>query len=447
MEWRFEGAMPGVAWPAISAPHAAAKLALLHQLEHSQWLSYARIGQLQSRQLELLLRHAATTVPYYRKRWGSTASAQDFADLPLLIGRDLQDNFAELKSKAIPPEHGTVVEVRSSGSTGSPKRVLKTQLSQLFWHALTLREHLWHRRDLSGKLAAIRRGASGKQSSWGTATEGALVTGAAVGLGVEKQHVEAQVAWLQREDPSYLLTYPSLLGELARTCLSGGIRLPSLLEARTISEIVTPELRRLCREAWHVPVVDMYSTEEAGFIAAQCPDHEHYHVQAETVLVEILDEHGRPCAPGEVGRVVVTDLHNFATPLIRYDIGDFAEVGAPCSCGRGLPVLTRIVGRTRNLLVTADGKRYYPIIGQTGFLDIAPILQHKFVQTAFDVLEARIVMREAPTTEQVERLRAHVAKGVPAGIRIEVVRVESLHRGQGGKYEDFVSEVPVPGRG
>ena len=438
--WHYESGMPGVSWPAISAPPAAAKLALLHQLEHTQWLPAQRLRELQERQLELLLRHAASTVPFYRKRWSQTGSAQRFADLIPVTGRELQEHYAELKSERIPTEHGLASELRTSGSTGSPKRVLKTQLSQLFWEALSLREHLWHQRDFSAKFAAIRRGAAGTQPSWGPATAGVFATGPAVGMKVEAD-VDAQIAWLQRENPGYFLTYPSLLRDMARTCLSRGIRIPGLVQVRTISEIVTPELRKLCQEAWNVPVIDMYSSEEAGFIAAQCPNYEHYHLHAETLLVEILDHRDRACAPGQVGRVVVTDLHNFATPLIRYDIGDFAEVGGTCECGRGLPVLSRIIGRTRNLLVTADGKRHYPFLGQSQFLDIAPILQHQFVQTAFDVVEARIVMREAPTKEQTERLRAHVAKRIPAGIRIEVIQVESIPRSAGDKYEDFISLV------
>ena len=252
---------------------------------------------------------------------------------------------------------------------------------------------------------------------------------------------DEQVEWLRREAPGYVLTYPSLLGELARICLSRGIRLPGLLQARALAEIVTPELRRLCREAWGVPVIDMYSAVETGYIALQCPEHEHYHVQSEALLVEVLDERGNPCTPGEMGRVVVTDLHNFATPLIRYDIGDFAEPAAGCSCGRGLPVLARIVGRTRNLLATPDGRRRYAIEGQIKYLDIAPIVQHQLVQTSMHRVEVRIVMREPPTRDQVERLRAHVAAQMPGGIDVEVVQVASLSRGPGGKYEDFISLV------
>lgn len=440
MDWPFQSAVPGVVWPAVSATQAATKLALLHQLEQSQWFSAERLRELQLRQGDMLLRHAVATVPHYRARFGATVSAACFADLPLLTAREVQEGYEALKSERVPAEHGAVAEVRTSGSTGSPKRVLKTQLSQLFWHALTLREHRWQRRDLAGKLAAIRRGAEGTQPSWGPATAGVIATGPAVGLSVDKS-VDAQVEWLLREDPAYVLTYPSNLAELAKLSLARDIRLPRLRQARTMSEIVFPEMRRLCRDAWNVPVVDMYSSEEFGYIALQCPEHEHYHVQAETVLVEVLDEADRPCQPGEVGRLVITDLHNFATPLIRYDIGDFAEVGTACPCGRGLPVLARIIGRTRNLLVAADGRRYYPIFGQTDFLQVAPILQHQFVQTAFDRIEARLVTREPLSAAHLERFCRYVEDCLPVRVRVEAVQVDSIPRGPGGKYEDFISLV------
>ena len=76
--------------------------------------------------------------------------------------------------------------------------------------------------------------------------------------------------------------------------------------------------------------------------------------------MEVLDNHGRPCKEGETGRVVLTDLHNFTMPLIRYEIGDYAEVGPPCACGRGLPVLARILGRSRNMLTLPAGDRIWP---------------------------------------------------------------------------------------
>jgi phenylacetate-CoA ligase len=148
--------------------------------------------------------------------------------------------------------------------------------------------------------------------------------------------------WLHRCDPDYLLTYPSNLTALVPAMREAGLRLTRLREIVTMAELLPPETRTLVREAWGVPIRDTYSAKEVGYMALQCPEHEHLHVQSEVALVEVLDETGRPCTPGQIGRVIVTPLHNFAMPLIRYEIGDYSEVGPPCACGRGLPVLTRV---------------------------------------------------------------------------------------------------------
>ena len=105
----------------------------------------------------------------------------------------------------------------------------------------------------------------------------------------------------------------------------------------------------------------MYSSQEFGYIALQCPDAHTYHVQSEAVYVEILDGPGGPCRPGEVGRVVISTLHNYATPLLRYEMGDYAETGGDCVCGRTLPVLNRIVGRERNMWIMPNGQRMWPV--------------------------------------------------------------------------------------
>ena len=152
-----------------------------------------------------------------------------------------------------------------------------------------------------------------------------------------KEKIDAQIQWLQKHRIYYLLSYPSNIREMAKKCLEAGILLPDLGQVRTFGETVSDELRDLCRQAWNVEVKDMYSSMEIGYMALQCPDHEHYHVMSEGVLLEVLDDAGNPCKPGDIGRVVITDLHNFATPMIRYEILDYAQVGEPCPCGRGLP--------------------------------------------------------------------------------------------------------------
>jgi len=438
---------PGITWPAIPGQEAAALLALQFQLERSQWLAPERLRELQFRQLEALLRHAGDTVPYYRERWrglydpSRPLTPEAFSRLPLLARGDLQSHFDALKSHRIPAAHGAVTESRTSGSTGMPVRVLKTGLVRLLWRTIVLREHRWFQRDLSGQLAAIRQGvAETETDGWGPATNAIARTGGSATLSISAD-VDSQLDWLARQQPDYLLTYPSNLAELARRSLARQVPLPRLREARTFGELLAPETRALCQEAWGVPVTDAYSADETGYIALQCPGTAHYHVQSETVLVEVLDGDGAPCAPGQRGRVVVTDLHNFATPIVRYVIGDFAEVGGPCGCGRGLPVLTRILGRVRNMLVTATGERYWPLLGVRGLAEIAPVLQAQFVQKDTVSVEARLVMAAPPSAEQEAQMRSHALSRLPPGIGLKFVYCREIPRGAGGKFEDFVSEV------
>jgi len=443
----LRSAIPGIAWPAVPGQEAAAMLALQFQLGTSQWLAPERLRELQFHQLEALLRHAWDTVPFYRERWrglydpAQPLTPERFSRLPLLTRSELQANFDILRSTAVPGAHGPVAESRTSGSTGQPVRVLKTGLFQMLWQAIVLREHQWFRRDLGGKLAAIRQGVTeGEADSWGPATDAVARTGRSATLPI-RTDVDTQLRWLERQQPDYLMTYPSNLAELARISIARGIRLPRLREARTFGEILDPETRELCRQAWGVPVTDAYSSDEAGYIALQCPEHEHYHAQSESVLLEILDDRDNPCGPGETGRVVVTTLHNFAMPLVRYEMADYAQVGVHCPCRRGLPVLERIVGRVRNLLVTADGKRFWPALGTRGITDIAPVLQYQVVQKELDLIEVRLVTAAPLTPGQEDGVRRHLQSRLPPGLRLRLVYCDSIPRSAGGKFEDFVSEI------
>lgn len=448
--WPISSTIEGVTWPGIPAAGNAAALALLWQLEQTQWLSPEALLERQMQQLAGLLRHAYATVPFYRTHWdgaydpAAPLTPERFAALPLLRREHLQQNFAALSSARPPARHGALRVGRTSGSSGTPLQIRRTGLTALFWRAITLREILWQRRDLSGKMAVIRALASHvRTADWGGVTRGLLRTGPGASIGVEVG-LERLLQWLEEEQPNYLLTYPSLLRELI--VRSGGRknRFAGLKGVCTMGELLSSELRELAREAWDVPIADTYSAEEVGYIALQCPQHPHYHFQSESVLAEILDDAGKPCRPGEVGRLAVTSLHNFAMPIVRYDIRDYAEAGAACDCGRGLPVARRILGRVNNMLVTADGERYWPLFGMRAMLDFAEVRQHQFVQKAFDLVEARLVTAGRPPAEMEERMRRHMSARLPPGVRLEIVYVDGIPRKAGGKFEDFISEVAAP---
>ncbi len=439
-------ALDGVWWPALPGAEGARMLALQYQFAQSERWSPAELRAAQFAQLTQLLRHAKSTVPFYRERLSGVAvdrplDVAAFERIPLLQRQDIQDNFDALVTSALPPDHGGKQEGNTSGSTGRPIRFMVTQLTEVFWHAFTLREHLWQRRDFSGKLAAIRaRVSPGVSAGWGASTDSAFRTGPSVLCNTELPIAE-QAQWLMQQNPDYLISVASNVQELARHCGRHGLRPPRLREVRTYGEALHPDARADVRSAWGLPVVDMYSCREAGYLALQCPQHEHYHVQAEGIYLELLDDRSQPCTPGTLGRVVITVLHNFATPLIRYDIGDYAEAGAPCDCGRGLPVIRRIVGRVRNMLRLPDGGMRHPRFGEAQFGGIAPVRQFQVVQKTLQEIEVALVVARPLTSAEEDTLRVLIIRNLAHPFTVSFVYRDDIPRSAGGKYEDFRSEV------
>jgi phenylacetate-CoA ligase len=147
------------------------------------------------------------------------------------------------------------------------------------------------------------------------------------------------------------------------------------------------------------------------------------------------------CAPGETGRVVVSNLHNFAMPLLRYELGDYAEAGGPCPCGRGLPTLKRVLGRKRNMLVLPNGDRQWPLTGLYEYRDIAPIRRAQVVQLDLERLELRLVADRAVTKDEERRLIEVVHRWVGHPFKVQFTYLEAFPEKANGKFEDFISLI------
>ena len=434
---------------------AALQLSFQERLDQSQWWSPDAIRAYQLRKLAKLCQHAWQTIPFYRERLaaagfrpGVELRPDCWRHLARLTRREIRALGEQLQSPELPEDHGRIFPQRTAGSTGTPIGMLATTLTQTLYNAIRLREPIWHRRDFSRKLAIIRRLPDGQapypegevDARWADERVFPFPTGPLARLNACSDP-DQQIEWLQRQGARYLLTHPSNLRTLVERCRERSIMFPSLAEIATEGEVVSQDLRDACRTAWKLPVVDHYEAEEAGYIALQCPDGGGYHIQSEVILAEILDESGRACRPGEIGRVTVTPLFNYAMPMLRYELDDCAEVGEACTCGRGLPTLHRILGRLRNSLILPGGERCWPDFGAPRLPQIAPILQHQFVQTDLDRIEARLVVARPLSEEDETRLRAHVLACLPCPFRIDLVYWAEIPRGPGGKQEDFISEI------
>jgi phenylacetate-CoA ligase len=435
-----------VAWPQVLTGDAAVMEVLQAQFRESERAAPLDIRQRQMDQVELLAAYACARSPFWRSRLAAAGfvapgTGRDwFKALPILTRADARAAGPALFAEPPPADHGNVHRMKTSGSTGTPLEITKTDLAQLFWYAITLRDSLWHRRNLTGKLAVIRVGATrSAQIAWSPAYAG-YVTGPCVTFDA-REDIDAQLDWLMAEQPSVMLTHASNLNALAGRSIARGCRLQRLVEARSFSERLAPDLRERVRRAWNVPLTDLYSANEVGYVALQCPESGLYHVQSEDVLIEIVDANGRECAQGESGRVVATSLHNFAMPLLRYDLGDHATAGGPCACGRTLPTLERILGRTRNMLRLPGGGSAWPGFPMNALVQLDAILELRMIQHSLEEIEVELVLARPLTVEEQATLREAVQKRLGHPFRICLTPVERIVRGAGGKREDFECRI------
>ncbi|MGA3157596.1 MAG: phenylacetate--CoA ligase family protein [Steroidobacteraceae bacterium] len=445
---------PAPAWPEYLGS-ATTLRPLLDGLASSQRLGGEQLRSGQARALAALATWSSAHVGPYAEQQpvaaelvAAVANPVQFFERwqrwPVLSKADLRLHGAAMHAAALPAHHLPLELLRTSGSTGIPVEVATTPLTRRIWSALTAREHLWQLRDPGRRLGIIRyrpkthRNARGEDlPSWGPPMAELVPTGPASVIHVGYS-VDLLAEWLARFDPHYLLTYPSVAAALLEMLPSRGARLPSLEEVRLISEPLDPELEARLRADWGVRVTDMYSANEVGHIAFRCREFGQLHVQAESLLVEILDERGAPCAVGMPGRVVVTALHNLATPLLRYELGDLASFGPPCGCGRGLPVLERVLGRVRNLVRTPDGRRHWPL-GLVTIRAVTAITQAQYVQRADGSIEVRVVLVRPLSQAEEQQAIDLVRRALGYPFEVLITPVAAIERGPGGKFEEFLS--------
>lgn len=449
MAARERSDVEGIAWPAFHAGESAVLASMLAQLAVSERLAPTVLAERQGEQLAALTAHHAKHTPSFQarlKQAGGEKPLSTIAELRRLkplSRREVQSAGAAFFATVVPRGHLPLGHVKTSGSTGEPVGVHKTAVNRLFWAALAIRDHVWNGRDFSGRMTAIRANLStySEESNWGHPVATLYETGPGQGIPITTD-IREQLRLAARFRPTVLLVYPNNLDAFADIWEREGFTLDSVRHVKTLGETVSDKLRARIKAVTGLRIEDNYSSQEVGPIAIQCAASGLYHVMGETLAVEVLDASGEPCAEGEAGRVVVTDLHNFASPMIRYDIGDFAVPGAPCPCGRGLPTLQRILGRERNLIVKADGSRHWPLVGFHRFDEAAPVRQYQFVQHTVREIEFKVVTDAPLTPGQREKL-AEIANGALGG-GLEIRITESRTRlpvGANGKFEEFVSMV------
>ena len=442
--------LEGVVWPRMYSGPNLVLMALLAELDRTMWLDPQEIERAQFEQLRLVIAHHMAHSPQFAARMAAAGlTASDITDLislrklPTLKRLDIQRAGDSFYSKYVPQSHGQPGETCTSGSTGEPVRIRKTQIDALYWTAHAIRDHLWARRDFGHKLLSIRADIFkyGENPNWGQPIADIWQTGRSIGMPATMDMRE-QMKIIKEFQPGILLIYPNNLSIILDEMEQDGGDFSFIKHVKTIGETVHQWQRDKTQCVLGLKIEDNYSSNEMGCVAMQCPDTDNYHVMTETAIVEIINEQGEPCAPGKVGRLIVTDLHNHASPLIRYDIGDWAEAGEPCSCGRGLPTISRFIGREHSILTRPDGTRIWPIFYGAKMNDVAPVRQYQFRQKTVTSMEFRCYTEEPLTADQRVGLITLVQEALGYPYELDLIEYrQPLPTTQRGKFQEFICEI------
>jgi phenylacetate-CoA ligase len=438
-------------WPTRVIAENEPLLQNVSELDQTQWWPAERLHKMQQMQLSALLDHARENTDFYAEAlqdFGSFApdhlTDDLLSDLPIADRRTLQTCERQMVARQHNPKHGTLSEIKTSGSVSKPVTVTWNQYAFSFVGAKTFRYHQWHGSDPKKKMASLRvcpRNADGEEIGSRTRDWYPMMPGGESALQTVTWPIAQQMEWLQQEDPHYLLTYPTNALALLRHAQANAIHLPNLERIDVYGEMMDSDLPSIAREVMDCAVGDKYSSREIGEMATQCPVSGLYHIQSETVYLEVLKTDGTRAREGEVGQIIVTNLHNTAMPIIRYAIDDYAELGPMCSCGRGLPTLRRIMGRSRNMMRLESGDSFWPRFGAELLADVAPIGQVQIVQSAINDIRVLVVPLQELSAADKNAICEQISARLPRTVNLSIECVDEIPRSAGGKFEDFRCDI------
>jgi phenylacetate-CoA ligase len=445
--------------PALDFSRGTQTMHYLKELEASQWWSRSKILEHQNERLGKLIEQAYRDVPYYRRLFderalkpGSVHSAKDLAKLPILTKQIIRDHSAELLAAGFTSRQRA--RFSTGGSTGEPLQFYRTWPDELSRDLAAAQRALgWAGYKLGDKLARIavvrpyhslihRLSVSGKHLF-----ERYLMIDAKQ---VSSQTLPLYAKQLERFKPRFICGYPNTIELAARFILKAGS--PRLRPEAIIidSEQLYDYQRELFLSAFGCPTFSNYDSWEAHAIATECAEHSGFHIAAENLIVEIVDDSGNPLPAGQEGRIAITSLHNHAMPFVRYVIGDLGVAkDEVCPCGRGLPLLAGLSGRTTDVIYTKSGKAISGTALLHVFLPPMGVSQFQFVQESYEKVVIKVIMDriypEAYLDDLTARLTQRYKKLLEEDLDIRIEFVDAIPLTKDGKRRVIISKLNSAG--
>jgi len=440
--------------PAYERLRGRAMLRHLDELEQSQWLPMKEIEDRQWRSFTEMLRHAWENVPFYKRHFEQAGvkpqdiqSRDDLPRLPFLEKRHLQEHQDELI--ALTHRNKPLITSHSGGSTGQPVAFKYDR------HHYDRRCAAWARADRWGGWEIGER---------------QVILWLGVGSGVGKRRLaellKERLHWaimrlhtitctdlspesipqyyriIRKYRPRSMFAYSQSAYTFALVLEAAGLKPPPMKGIILGGEKIFPHQKEKIRDVFGSPVSERYGCQEFCNIAEECDRHEGMHINADGLLVEIVGPDGKPVPTGEVGEVVVTSLDNFAMPFIRYKLGDMGSLmDGQCPCGRGLPRLKEIVGRTLDMIVTPEGRACAGIMMPHFMKEFETVREFQFVQNSVDELTLRLVPNKGFDESVKAFLEKELRRWIGPTMKLTIEECAELERTKSGKHRMVISNV------
>ncbi len=430
-----------------------ATASLLRFLDESQWRPLDELVAFQEGELRRIVQHAQHHVPYYQRTFAaygvdaaSIRTVGDLTKLPIVTRTDAYQFAAERRSTVGP---AVAIEKATGGTTGEPLKFGYERSSEFWRQAMKWRGYGWagyRPGDTTLHYWGASTATMSRSKTWKIAADRAF----------RREHyfdchhrseaeLRAVVDAIVRLKPRVLLCYTSAGVDLARFINAHGLRQWDSLRVLCGAERLLPQHRPAMEDAFGPVVFETYGSREVMLMGSECEAHEGLHQSMENVVVEIVVREGdrtRVAKPGELGEVLITDLHNFAMPFIRYANGDLAVAGTGerCRCGRSLQRFGPVEGRVAETLTDGHGAKVNGLVFNVVFTNYANVVkQFQAVQHVDKSVTLRLVLARPLTDAELADVRGHLARYLPQ-TKLTITPVDEIPPGKNGKRRVTIVE-------
>lgn len=422
---------------------------ILENMEAADRLSLPELQSLQNELLQEFVHYCYAHVPYVRTRMQEAGiapseirAAADLSRLPLLRKSDVREHREQLRSAVA----GKLAAFSTGGSTGEPltfdlakrrvaSRVACRQRVSRWW-GLSVGDPevaLW------GSPVELTR-----QDAFRNLRDRIFATRLLSAFEMNETTMSQYLDVLESGNFRQIFAYPSAIYLLCLHARKQGRNLRRLgIKAVFVTgEVLFPYQRDVISETLNCPVANGYGGRDSGFLAHECPQGG-MHVMADAVILEIVDPEGRPLPAGEAGEIVATDLYSHEAPFLRYATGDIGVYSnRKCPCGRALPLLEGIEGRSNDLIVSPDGRVINSLALIYPVREVEGIDQFRICQKQVDRFHVQIVSGESIGPDAEDRIRRAWGKLLRSSLHVTFEYGSSLAAERSGKFRHVVSEIP-----